>query len=145
MKKMIIKQDKNRGFSLIELLLVLVILAALTAIVAPKFTNRSKQARVTASQTDISNIELALDSYEIDTGELPTSSEGLEVLVEEPSDVQNWQGPYIKRGVPKDPWGNEYVYVYPGRENENGYDLYSTGPDGKDGTDDDVVNWHEDE
>ncbi|QQE11301.1 type II secretion system major pseudopilin GspG [Planctomycetota bacterium] len=139
------KNIKNRAFSLIELLLVLVILAALTAIVAPKFTNRSKQARVTASQADIANIELAIDSFEIDTGALPSSNDGLDALVNEPSGTLNWNGPYLKRGVPKDPWGNEYIYVQPGKENDNGYDLYSAGPDGQQNSDDDIVNWDTDD
>ena len=145
-KKRSLGRNHCSAFSLIELLLVLVILAALTAIVAPKFTSRSKQARVTASQTDINNIELAIDMYETDNGAYPSSSQGLEVLVEEPSGALNWNGPYLKKGgVPKDPWGNAYVYEQPGRNNENGYDLYSKGPDGKQGTEDDIVNWSEDE
>jgi general secretion pathway protein G len=126
-------------------LLVLVILAALAAIVTPKFTKRSEQARVTGAMTDISNLEVALDAFEIDTGRYPTSSEGLRALVEEPSDAEGWQGPYIKRGVPRDPWGNEYVYRYPGQQNENGYDLSSFGPDRKQGGDDDIDNWSEQE
>ncbi|MFG0249766.1 MAG: type II secretion system major pseudopilin GspG [Phycisphaeraceae bacterium JB051] len=133
------------GFSLIELLLVLVILATLTAIIAPRFTSRSKQARVTAAKTDISRLELLLDSFEIDTGRLPTSDEGLDALLEEPSNVTNWQGPYLKKNaLPKDPWGNEYVYEYPGKNNTSSYDLSSHGPDGKQGGDDDVTNWSED-
>ena len=143
MLKQLQKQRKN-AFSLMELLLVLVILATLTALVAPKFSGRSKQARITAAKADIANIELGIDSYEIDTGTLPDSGQGLEALIEEPSDIQNWNGPYLKRGVPKDPWGNEYIYNKPGKHNENGYDLYSAGPDGKEGTDDDVVNWNQD-
>jgi general secretion pathway protein G len=142
------KQKKNRmarrgGFTLIELLLVLVILAALAAIVMPKFTRRSEQARVTAVRTQISQFEVALDAFEIDVGRYPTRSEGLRALVEEPSNAEGWQEPYLKRDVPKDHWGNEYVYKYPGQYNESGYDLYSYGPDGKQGGDDDIVNWTE--
>jgi general secretion pathway protein G len=128
------------GFTLIELLLVLVILSVLAAVVVPKFTRRSEQARITAARTDIANLEVALDAFEIDTGRFPTSQEGIGALVEEPSDVTDWRGPYIKRGVPKDPWGNPYVYQYPGDHNEDGYDLYSFGPDGQRGGDD-IDNW----
>ncbi|ARN57543.1 type II secretion system major pseudopilin GspG [Sedimentisphaera salicampi] len=140
------KQNKRKGFTLIELLLAVVILAVLAAVVVPKFTGRSEEARVSAAKTDISNIELALDSYEIDTGDYPSDSEGLEALVDKPSgnDSERWKGPYLKRGVPDDPWGNEYNYEYPGRHNEYGYDLYSNGPDGRGGTDDDIINWDED-
>lgn len=137
-----IHRTMPRGFSLIELLLVLVILATLTAIIAPRFTSRSKQARITAAKTDISRLELLLDAFEVDTGRLPTSDEGLEALIAEPSNVTNWQGPYLKKdAIPKDPWGNEYIYTYPGKNNASSYDLSSFGPDGKQGGDDDVVNW----
>jgi len=130
------------GFTLIELLLVLVILAALAAIVTPKFTKRSEQARVTAAKTQISQFEVALDAFEIDLSRYPTTSEGLRALVEKPtSDAEEWQQPYLRRGVPKDPWGNDYVYRYPGQHNQQGYDLHSYGPDGKLGGDDDITNW----
>ena len=133
----------EKGFTLIELLLVMVILTVLAAVVVPKFTKRSEQARTTAARTDISNIEVALDAFEIDTGRYPTTSEGIEWLVEEPSSLSNWRGPYITRGVPQDPWGNEYDYRQPGRYNTKGFDLYSYGPDGSDGGDDDIDNWSE--
>lgn len=133
----------SKGFTLIELLLVLVILAALAAIVTPKFASRSQQARITAARTQISQFEVALDAFAIDTGRYPTSSEGLQALIDEPSNVEGWKEPYLKRDIPLDQWGNEYVYRYPGRENEGGYDLYSYGPDGKQGGDDDIVNWTE--
>jgi general secretion pathway protein G len=128
------------AFTLIELLLVLVILAVLAAVVVPKFTNRSEQARLTAAKTDISNIESAIDTFEVDCGRYPSTDEGLRALVEQPSNVQNWHGPYIKRGVPSDPWGNAYVYRYPGSHNANSYDLFSAGPDGHEGNDD-IDNW----
>ncbi len=133
----------EEGFTLIELLLVMVILTILAAVVVPKFTKRSEDARITAARTDISNIEVALDAFEIDTGRYPTTSEGLQYLVTEPTGLSNWKGPYIKRGVPKDPWGNEYVYRQPGQKNTKGFDLYSYGPDGADGGDDDIDNWSE--
>ena len=132
------------GFTLIELLLVLVILTALAAVVVPKFTKRSEQARITAARADIANLEVALDAYEVDTGSHPPQEDGVKALVEKPADVKGWMGPYIKRGVPKDPWGNPYVYKYPGAHNTNGYDLHSYGPDGRDGGDDDIINWSED-
>ena len=134
----------RRGFTLIELLLVLVIISVLAAVVVPKFTRRSEQARITAARADISSLEVALDAFEIDTGRFPTNEEGLSGLVEEPADLREWYGPYIKRGVPKDPWGNPYVYRYPGEHNTRGYDLHSYGPDGQDGGGDDIVNWARD-
>jgi general secretion pathway protein G len=133
----------RRGFTLIELLLVLAILAALAAMVVPKFTRRSEQAKDTAARVDIANLEIALDAFEVDCGRFPTAQEGLGALLNQPADTTNWMGPYIKRGLPKDPWGNPYVYRYPGQHNTQGYDLYSFGPDGQEGGDDDVDNWSE--
>ncbi|MHC4220862.1 MAG: type II secretion system major pseudopilin GspG [Planctomycetota bacterium] len=136
-------RSKEAGFTLIELLLVLVILSVMAAVVVPKFTKRSEQARITAAKTDIANLEVALDAFEIDTGRYPTSSEGLKALIEQPSNTEDWRGPYIKRGVPKDPWGNLYFYKQPGQYNEHGYDLSSYGPDEKRGGDDEIINWTE--
>ncbi|MBN1844253.1 MAG: type II secretion system major pseudopilin GspG [Sedimentisphaerales bacterium] len=129
------------GFTLIELLLVLVILTALAAVVVPKFTKRSEQARITAAHTDISNLEVALDAFEIDVGRYPTMAEGLSALVGQPSNALEWKGPYIKKGIPLDPWGSPYIYKFPGQYNTYGYDLYSYGPNGQEGGDDDIVNW----
>lgn len=131
----------RRGFTLVELLLVLVILAVLAVVVVPKFTGRSQQARITAAQTDIANLELAFDSFEIDCSRYPTTEEGLEAIVQQPADLKGWHGAYLKRGVPTDPWGNPYVYRCPGRHNINGYDLCSFGPDGREGGGDDIDNW----
>jgi general secretion pathway protein G len=135
------KRRIRSGFTLIELLLVLVILAVLAAVVVPKFTNRSEQARITAAKTDISSLSGQIDTFEIDCGRYPTSDEGLGALLQAPPNVQNWHGPYIKGGaLPKDPWGNAYIYRYPGSQNQNQYDLYSLGPDGREGNDD-ITNW----
>ena len=134
---------KARGFTLIELLLVLVILTVLAAVVVPKFTKRSEQARITAARVDIASMEVALDAFEVDTGRYPAMEKGLSALIEQPTGVTAWHGPYIKRGVPKDPWGSPYVYKHPGDHNANGYDLYSFGPDKQDSSDDDIDNWSE--
>ncbi len=132
------------GFTLIELLLVLVILATLAAIVTPKFAKRSEQAKITAAKTQLSYFEVALDAFEIDVGRYPTNVEGLRALVEKPaSNSEGWQQAYLKSGIPKDPWGGEYIYRYPGQNNQDGYDIYSYGPDGKLGGDDDITNWSE--
>ncbi len=132
---------RDAGFTLIEMLLVMVILVALAAVVVPKFTGRSEEANVTAANTTIANLEVALDAFEVDTGRYPTTTEGLKALVEEPSNLQKWKGPYIRRDVADDPWGNPYVYTQPGRHNKYGFDLYSYGPDGREGGDDDIDNW----
>ena len=134
-------RSQRSGFTLIELLLVLVILTTLAAIVTPQFAKRSGQAKVTGARTQIAELEVALDAFEIDVGRYPTNAEGLRALVEKPaSNADGWTQPYLK-SVPQDPWGNDYLYRYPGQYNQDSYDLYSYGPDGKLGGDDDITNW----
>ena len=128
------------GFTLIELLLVLVILGVLAAIVVPKFSGRTEQARVTAAETQISTFGTALDAFEVDMGYYPKGKDGLKELVEQPRNSQNWRGPYLKSEIPMDPWGNAYIYECPGKRNASGYDLMSKGPDGRAGGDDDITN-----
>jgi len=129
---------RRNAFTLVEMLLVLVILAVLAAIVIPKMSGRSQQAKITAAGTQIKSFELALDSFEVDTGFYPNN---LDALVNQPNNAQNWKGPYLKQGIPNDPWGNPYVYVYPGKNTANGYDIQSFGPNGRGGDDDDVTSW----
>jgi len=134
----------NGGFTLVELLLVLVILATLAAIVVPKFAGRSEQARVTAAKSQIANFETSLEAFEVDNGYYPSSDDGLVLLVEAPDDSEDWRGPYLRKGVPTDPWGNDYIYTYPSEMNDTGYDIVCMGPDGRSGGDDDITNWDED-
>jgi general secretion pathway protein G len=133
------------GFTLIELLLVLVILAVLVGVVVVNLnpTERTRMAKVTAAQTDLSEIELALDTFSLDCGRAPNTQEGLQALVQPPPDGKNWKGPYLKKGVPKDPWGNPYMLTAPGQHNTSGVDLWSCGPDGQSDTGDDIDNWSE--
>lgn len=127
---------------MIELLLVLVILGILAAIVVPKFSGRTEQARITAAKTQISSFGTALDAFEVDNGYYPKGRNGLTDLVQQPRDAQNWRGPYLK-DIPKDPWNNDYVYESPGRYNTSSYDIMSMGPDGRAGGDDDITNWEQ--
>jgi len=132
----------TRGFTLVELLLVLAILGTLAAIVVPKFAGRSQQAKVTAARSQLANFDIALDSFEVDNGYYPQGAEGLQLLLTAPSDAKDWRGPYLKKTtIPLDPWQNPYVYTYPGQYNQSGFDLMSMGPDGSQGGGDDITNW----
>lgn len=135
------RSHTQRAFTLIELLLVLVILGILAAIVVPKFSGRTEQARLTAAQSQISTFGTALDAFEVDNGYYPRGKNGLQDLVVPPRDAQNWRGPYMKGDIPLDPWQRPYVYECPGKHNPSSYDLYSIGLDGRAGTEDDVCNW----
>ena len=141
MSKRMVRQCVAGAFTLIELLLVLVILTALAAIVVPKFTARGKEAKITQAKTQIAAFETAIGMYEVATGQFPTTDQGLNALNEAPAGVTGWKGPYMSKGIPNDPWGNPYVYVCPGVHNPNEYDIHSFGPDGQDGTEDDIDNW----
>jgi general secretion pathway protein G len=129
-----------KGFTLIELMLVVIIIGALVAMVFPRLTGRSEQARVAAAEADIrSNIATALKLYELDNGNFPSSEEGLNALLSKPSSARSWNGPYLEKR-PIDPWGREYKYKCPGDHRSADYDLYSVGKDGVESADD-VKNW----
>ena len=138
--RLTLRRRARAAFTLVEMLLVLVILATLAAIVIPKMAGRSQQAKVTAAASQISSIEMALDAFEVDNGYYPKTG-ALSELVDAPANATGWKGPYLKKGVPLDPWQHDYVYEYPGKHTQNGYDLASPGPDGRMGTDDDLNNW----
>jgi general secretion pathway protein G len=131
----------QHAFTLVEMLLVLVIIGTLAAIVVPKLAGRSEQARVTAAHAQIAAFGTALDNFEVDNGYYPRGSDGMNELLVAPRDVQSWKGPYLKQEIPLDPWGHAYIYEYPGKNNPNGYDLYSPGPDGREGNEDDITSW----
>lgn len=133
------KVRTQTGFTLIELMLVVIIIGALVAMVMPRLTGRSEQARKAAAKADIgANIATALKLYELDNGSFPSTGEGLAALLAKTGSARNWNGPYLEK-KPLDPWGNEYKYVYPG-EHRADYDLYSLGKDGSE-SEDDVNNW----
>jgi general secretion pathway protein G len=126
----------TRGFTLIELLVVIVVIGLLAGLVAPQIIGRVSEARVTAAKAQLELFDVALESYRLDNGRVPTTEQGLAALREKPTRGPaplNWQGPYLKKAVPLDPWGTAYVYQAPGTRNPNGYDLVCLGRDGKPG------------
>ena len=140
------RKGNNRGFTLIEILLVLLILSVLAALTVPNFVGQGEKARRSAAKTEIeANLGTSLDLYELDNGRYPTTEQGLQALITEPTSApvpKAWKGPYVKKKkmIPKDPWGNDYVYVSPGVHNTEEYDLSSCGSDGVESADD-IVNW----
>jgi general secretion pathway protein G len=138
--KHLFNSSQDRGFTLVEMLLVLVILSTLAAIVYPNMGSHPREARVTAAQLQIKNFGTALSAFEIDNDRFPKGRDGLLELVQRPSDARNWRAPYLE-SIPKDPWGNEYIYTCPGKHNVATYDIASMGPDGVLGTEDDITNW----
>ncbi len=135
---------EGRGFTLVELMIVVIIIAALAAMVVPRLAGRTEQAKIAIAHADInSNIAMALKLYELDNGNFPTTEQGIAALVTKPSGApvpSNWNGPYLEK-MPMDPWNSPYQYRCPGSQNKTGYDLYSLGKDAAEGTEDDVKNW----
>ena len=121
-------RQSARGFTLVELLLVLVILALIGGLVLPGIIGKAEGAKVKAAASQISRLSMAVESYYLDTGSTP---DNLELLVEESGGVGGWNGPYVKTSSLKDPWGREYVYRYPGEHGD--FDIYSYGADGQPG------------
>ncbi len=133
----------NTSFTLMEMILVVVIIALLAALVLPKVTGWAEKSRIAAAKAQVSSFKTALGSFETEYGRLPTTAEGLRALVERPAgwtETVEWKRSLDESYVPQDPWGRDYLYRNPGTVNTDGYDLYSLGPDGQDGTDDDVGN-----
>ena len=133
----------RQGFTLIELMLVVVIIGALVAMVVPRLAGRSEEARRGVAEADIKgNLALALRLYEVDNGRYPSTDQGLVALLQKPTNPplpKNWKGPYLEQ-EPLDPWKKEYVYRYPGSHPPRDYDLSSLGPDGLE-SEDDIPNW----
>ena len=132
------------GFTLIELLLVVVIISVLAALVAPRIIGRGTEARIAATKQQIQNFETALKLYYLDNDMYPTTEQGLEALLVEPGSEplpSNWQGPYLEKAVPTDPWGSSFIFTCPGDYHEDGVDILSYGPDRKEGGDDDIANY----
>jgi general secretion pathway protein G len=133
---------RRRGFTLLELLVVMVIIGLLAGYVGPKFFGQIGKSEVKAARAQIDALQKALDQYRIDVGHYPSTEQGLAALNARPAEEPKWAGPYLAKSVPKDPWGHDYQYRSPGEHGE--YDLLSFGRDGRpggEGEDADLVSW----
>jgi general secretion pathway protein G len=129
----------EKGFTLIELIVVIVILGLLAAVVGPKIANKLSQSKDKITKIQITELEGALQYYSFEVGRYPTTAEGLEALVRNPGGSEAWKGPYLEKELPKDPWGKPYGYRSPGQHGE--FDLFSIGADGIEGNEDDICSW----
>lgn len=133
---------RPRGFTLLELLVVMVIIGLLAGYVGPKFFGQIGKSEVKAARAQIDALQKSLDQYRLDVGRYPGTEQGLAVLVTKPADEPKWAGPYLAKALPKDPWGQDYQYRSPGEHGE--YDLLSLGKDGRpggEGEDADLTSW----
>jgi general secretion pathway protein G len=129
-------RSASPGFTLLELLVVIIVLGLLAGLVAPQIFGRVGEAKVTTARTQMALVGTALDSYRLDNGAYPTTEQGLQALREKPAREPlptSWRGPYLRKDVPLDPWGHPYLYRAPGLRNPTGYDLATLGRDGKEG------------
>ena len=138
-----IQPHKQSGFTLLELLVVLGIIAMLAGIVGPQVMKHLGESKIKTAKVQIEELVATLDMYKLDLGNYPTSEQGLKTLIESPDNAKNWNGPYLRKSkIPVDPWQHEYVYVFPGKHGK--FDLYSLGADGVEGgegEDKDIVSW----
>lgn len=134
--------SRVKGFTLLELLVVMVIIGLLAAYVGPRYFSQIGKSEIKVVRAQMVAFEQALDQYRLDTGHYPTTAQGLSVLESKPENVKKWDGPYLKKKLPPDPWGNAYIYRFPGEHSD--YDILSYGNDGKSGGDGEAVdigNW----
>ena len=140
------KRNRKRsqaGVTLIEMLVVVTIIGLFVALVGPKLWNKVDDTRIIAARTQIDNFQAALGAYKLDTGTFPTTEQGLQALRLRPADAPQWNGPYLPKDVPKDPWGTDYVYRYPGEHGDEP-EITSLGADrqpGGEGINADIVSW----
>jgi general secretion pathway protein G len=133
---------KNRGFTLIEIIIVVIILSLIATLIVPKLFKKVEKSKSRIAKTQIILVENAIKMFKLDTGRFPGKEEGLKALMVCPEGLKNWDGPYLEKGIPKDPWGREYRYDYPGKNYI--FEIYSLGADGKpggDGENQDIFNW----
>ena len=126
------RRSSQAGFTLIELVIVMAIIALLAALIGPQLMGKLDDSKIKATKAQIELLTTAIDSFRLDVGRYPSQEEGLKVLFERPANLATWSGPYLKKhDLPKDSWGRDYIYAIPPTKGGQDYDLYSLGPDGK--------------
>jgi general secretion pathway protein G len=133
---------RQPGFTLLELLVVMVILGLLAGYVAPKYFAQVGKSETKTARMQVESLEKSFDMYRLDTGHYPSTEQGLEALVTQPQNEPKWSGPYLKKAIPSDPWGRKYMYKFPGKHGD--YDIHSFGKDGQpggQGDNADITNW----
>jgi general secretion pathway protein G len=135
-------RNNEKGFTLIEIIIVVIILSLIAALVGPRLFKKVEKSKQQITKTQIVMMENSIKMFKLDTGRYPTTEEGLKVLLENTGGISNWDGPYLEKGVPKDPWGKDYIYTYPGKNYT--FEIVSLGADGLpggDGENKDINNW----
>lgn len=138
-----IRKRRNAGVTLIEMLVVVTIISVFLLVVGPRLLGQGDKARQTAARQQIGGFQQALAAYKLDTGSFPTTEMGLRALNEKPANVNNWNGPYMQKAIPKDPWGNDFIYKYPGEHGDEP-DILCYGADGQpggEGVNADIASW----
>jgi general secretion pathway protein G len=137
------KRNRKAGVTLIEMMVVVTIIALFAALVAPRLLKQGDHAKVVAAQAQINAFQTALGTYKLETSQFPTTEQGLAALRNKPGDLPNWNGPYLPKDVPNDPWGRPYIYKFPGDHGDEP-DIISYGADGQpggEGTNADILSW----
>ncbi|MCX6584236.1 MAG: type II secretion system major pseudopilin GspG [Candidatus Aminicenantes bacterium] len=135
-------RNNEKGFTLIEIIIVVIILSLIAALVGPRLFKKVEKSKQQITKTQIVMIENSVKMFKLDTGRYPTTEEGLKILMENTGGISNWDGPYLEKGIPKDPWGKDYVYTYPGKNYT--FEIVSLGADGLpggEGENKDINNW----
>jgi general secretion pathway protein G len=138
------KRSSRAGVTLIEMLVVVTIIGLFVALVGPTLFKRADEAKITATRSQIDSFMTALGTYKLDTGTFPTSEQGLAALRVRPADVNQWNGPYMPKDIPKDPWGRDYLYRFPGEHQPDEPEIVSLGADGQpggEGINADILSW----
>lgn len=130
-----IKKNKERGFTLAEILIVIIMISLLAAVVVPRLFKQSEKQKKNIAKVQMASFEMSLNLFKSHTGRYPTTAEGLRALKVNPGNCKGWDGPYFDKAIPKDPWSNEYIYECPGKRGP--YDIYTLGADGEPGGDKD--------